>query len=280
MRQAFFARVIACACGTLAFVGGAAARPEQRAAAPVFAVPANLPVAVAGAKYTYSFCQPVAATANGVCGSLKTPSRNPRGGYGPPYVFQLKFGSGFLPTGLTLSNRTGILTGTVSTAIATDRDYPFTVCAASNRGNGDNCQKTKIHVNAAPAPPPPPPPPKGFAGDWVGTYTRTYFEGLFGCKNIMVQGDSTATLAKHGDAYDLTIHFVNEGFEADRTCAVTKRTDPGNDFGTLALATEKTLAGNIGRLGFALTLTDENTIIGTALDTSTDKYEFTLHRKA
>ena len=38
----------------------------------------------------------------------------------------------------------------------------------------------------------------------------------------------------------------------------------------------------IGRLGFALTLVDANTIVGTALDVlySTDRYEFTLNRKA
>jgi hypothetical protein len=202
----------------LACLGGASTGGARTTDKPNFAVRALLPVATAGAPYTYSFCQPLAATANGVCGSLKRPSTNPSGGGGPPYVFRLRPGSGFPPTGLALSNRTGILTGTVA-ANALARNYTFTVCAGSNRSNGETCKATTLPVVAAPK------PKDAFVGTWKGTYTYTYaLRGYCNGKTFAYDGAATVVIEQSGTGYGVNFTLVG-GTRETSGCQIVSRTD-------------------------------------------------------
>ena len=115
---------------------------------PVFNQSAPLGIGIAGKKYTHNFCEPVTARACG--GPFAKNQVNPSGGNGGPYIFKIKIGSGFAPTGLALSPRTGILTGIIAKSAAkkgVDTPYPFTVCVSDR--SGETCNKFKIIVQSA-----------------------------------------------------------------------------------------------------------------------------------
>lgn len=180
---------------------GGAAEARQQAAGPplVFNVPGRLPGVTAGEPYTYLFCRP--RPLHGVCGSLKQASQNPRGGQGAPYAFSLKW-AGFKPSGLTISNRTGIFTGTVRKETRA-RDYPFTICAFSLRGNAPStCHRTVLPVAAAPDTTPPAAPSglgaKGGARQVVLDWADNSEEDLAGYR-VYRDGAQVATTA--GSAY-------------------------------------------------------------------------------
>ena len=244
------------------------ARLGRASEKPNFAVPARLPGATAGQTYTYSFCQPLAATTNGVCGSLKTPSRNPNGGGGPPYVFRLRPGSGFPPTGLALSNRTGILTGSVATNVRAG-NYRFTVCAGSNRSNGETCRATTLPVAAAPK------PKDAFVGTWKGTYTYTYaLRGYCNGKTFAYDGAATVVIEQSGTGYSVNFTLVG-GTRETAGCQIVNRTDTAFGYSMTAATTTTITYKN-----WALTLQGD-TLIGTfnADDAETTyRIELTLHR--
>ena len=98
----------------------------------------NLPEAVLGVPYNYSFCNPEPAGANDLCGSPND-SSNPSNGHFP-YHFTLDSGAGFPPLGLTLGLN-GLLTGT-PTAIGTNA---FTVCAV-DLGGKQACANVSLTV--------------------------------------------------------------------------------------------------------------------------------------
>jgi hypothetical protein len=250
----------------IALVASLVAAPLLAAAPPQFAVPPLLPPATAGTKYTYSFCRPLAATRNGVCGSLKTPSANPAGGSGAPYIFRLAW-RGFPPTGLSFSNRTGILTGTVASN-ARARTYAFTICASSNRGEGSTCRASALQVRAAPR-------PQGFADEWKGSYTRTFH--TLRCGDAVLTGAATADIRTAGASYEVTLGFVGDGFSQNlATCAIEERY---NNSVTLTMnpAAATSLTGARGGIDWALTLNGANEIVGTGVH-ELQRYELTLKR--
>lgn len=253
----------------LALVASLVAAPLLAAAPPQFVLPPNLPPATIGTKYTYYFCKPIAATTNGVCGSLRRASTNPVGGGGPPYLFSQQRGT-FLPPRLTISNRTGILTGTVAAGLARARVYRFGVCVSSARADGTICRTTRLPVLAAPE------AEGAFAGAWSGDYTLTTYAGPGRCNPITITGRATATIAKDGDAYTAAFtlvggSFSNSGLDANGNCAIHSRWD-SNWEARMTRATAKTITGD----NWALTLSDENTIIGT--NTAYSRIELTLKR--
>ncbi len=101
------------------------------------------PVAVAGQRFTHSFCDPAPATATSACGPFPQTTQ-PTGG-SPPYHFQLGSGVGFPPIGVSLG-KDGILTGTPSTP----GTYVFEVCAVDLSAD-QACQRVTMTVTSAQA---------------------------------------------------------------------------------------------------------------------------------
>jgi hypothetical protein len=128
-----------------------------------FFAPAELPFAVVGEEYTYSFCQPELSSASDICGSEY--GSNPQFGTSP-YHFQLDSGTGFPPMGVIL-NPNGLLTGKPS-APGTSR---FTVCAVDAAGT-QSCKGVMMDVK------------KRSVETWEGTFTylreESSCDGQFG----------------------------------------------------------------------------------------------------
>lgn len=103
-----------------------------------FYAPEELPDAVVGIPYNYSFCGPAPTNVNDLCGALED-STNPSGG-NHPYHFTLGPGAGFQQFGLML-NLNGLLMGT-PTAAGT---RTFNVCAVDLSGNQD-CRNVTLTV--------------------------------------------------------------------------------------------------------------------------------------
>ncbi len=148
---------VAAAIGLAALLvvsGSAQGARGRAAAAPRFVAPsAAAPLAVPGKAYAgYSFCEPTPAAGHVCGGPLNRGQVNPSGGNGGPYVFALAYG--FLPTGLTLSSRTGVVSGTVN-ANAERRAYPFMVCTSDTSAfprpgaQGTTCIAASITVGDA-----------------------------------------------------------------------------------------------------------------------------------
>lgn len=115
------------------------------AATPIaFEPPVELPAAIGGRPYAFSFCRPkpngsVDAPRGTRCDATAT---DPRGGR-PPYEFKLGPG-GFTPLGLALSPE-GVLAGTpMPTTDA--RTYRFTVCVA-DRTASSICREVRLKVD-------------------------------------------------------------------------------------------------------------------------------------
>ena len=102
---------------------------------------ANLPDAMVGEAYSYSFCKPDLKTVSELCGGVDD-TTNPVDG-DSPYTFHLQAGKGFPPFGLIL-NTNGILKG-VPTA---EGERNFEVCVKDLDGDQD-CGTTSITVEAA-----------------------------------------------------------------------------------------------------------------------------------
>ena len=102
-----------------------------------FFAPEELPFAVVGTEYRYSFCQPELESASDICGSEY--SSNPQFGTSP-YHFQLDSGTGFAPMGVVLSPN-GLLAGTPSSPGTNS----FTVCAVDAAGT-QSCKAVKMDV--------------------------------------------------------------------------------------------------------------------------------------
>lgn len=102
---------------------------------------ANLPDAMVGEAYSYSFCKPDLKTVSELCGGVDG-TTNPVDG-DSPYTFHLQAGKGFPPFGLIL-NTNGILKG-VPTA---EGERNFEVCVKDLDGDQD-CGTTSIIVEPA-----------------------------------------------------------------------------------------------------------------------------------
>jgi hypothetical protein len=237
-----------------AAIAALVASPLLATPPPQFVVPAQLPPATAGTEYTYYFCKPIAATKNGVCGSLKTASTNPSGGDGQPYIFKLAW-RGFPPNGLALSNRTGILRGKLATN-ARAGIYRFQICAYSNRGNSPGvCRNSALQVRAAPK------PADAFAGTWKGTYTgHKALQGFCGGAAAPLQGDATFVIEKAGTQYSVEYTLVKGNVVGCATAALNPLTYSDAVGGlTMTAATGSTLTGG----GWALTLTGPKAMTAT-----------------
>jgi hypothetical protein len=128
-----------------------------------FSAPSELPFAVVGEEYAYSFCQPELTLASDICGEEY--SFNPQFGTSP-YHFQLESGTGFPPMGMIL-NPNGLLMGAPSSPGTSS----FTVCAVDAAG-AQSCRGVTIEVK------------KRSVETWEGTFTylrdESSCDGQFG----------------------------------------------------------------------------------------------------
>ena len=226
-----------------------------RVSNPVFNVPITLnPEATIGSKYTYNFCVPVTGNA---CGGPSAQGQvNPSGGKGGPYVFTIKSGAGFLPKGLALGPRTGVLTGTPVKSAAKNGQrtrYRFTVCTSDR--SGQTCWPTILWVN----------PPLGlnndFVGTWKGTYTRITSD-LDRCgRGVVVPNRAVQVeIEKSGDGFAVVIRYYEEGI---RICQGSLG-ENGRIYLKMAPAIVATsISGSFEGQDFVFTLEGQNTIIGT-----------------
>lgn len=145
----------------LVAVAAALAAPADQQAASL-AAPLRLVLqasdpAVVGQQYRYEACRP-APTSPNQCGGPSHHAITPSGG-SPPYAF---FTRGFLPSGLRIDTRTGVLSG--RPAAGTDRRWRFEICARDlsrmqacagltlvvrPRFDGHYCGTTHVEVTAA-----------------------------------------------------------------------------------------------------------------------------------
>ncbi|MCH8820123.1 MAG: hypothetical protein IIB03_07370, partial [Acidobacteria bacterium] len=125
-----------------------------------FTPPNELPEAMVGFPYSFSFCKPELALSSDLCGGGSEITTNPTGGQ-PPYHFTLGSGVGFPPFGISL-NLNGLLTGTPSAQGTSN----FSVCAVDLAGS-QVCQLTSLRVIA------PLTLSVNLTGDGSGTVTST-----------------------------------------------------------------------------------------------------------
>jgi hypothetical protein len=212
-----------------------------------------LPPATVGTKYSYQFCEPVTARACG--GPLVTNQVNPSLGNGGPYTFKIKLGAGFVPKGLVLSSRTGILTGIpVKSAVRKEQPTPynFTVCASDK--SGTTCRPTRLVVE----------PPVGinnaFVGTWIGTYDRTT-DATDRCgPNIPINDRAIQVeIAKSGTGFQVVIRYYETGI---RICQGSLGED-GRFYLQMNPFAATTISGNVDGQDFVFTLIGANEILGT-----------------
>lgn len=237
--------------------------------APVFNVPLVLPPATVGTKYTYSFCDPVTARACG--GPFAQNQLNPAVGSGGPYIFTIKLGRGFMPKGLKLNPRTGIMTGVVATSAIKNnqsKTYRFTICA-SDRSPGMACSPTQLVVepsvvaNAA------------FVGTWIGTYNRTT-DATDRCGPDIPINDRAiqVEIARSGTGFQVVVRYYETGI---RICQGSLGED-GRFYLQMNPFAATTISGDSDGQDFVFTLTGANEILGNGQGWW-GQVEITLNRK-
>ena len=179
----------------LAAVIGASFAIAANFGSPIFLVPPpGALVGLAGEKPfpPFSFCVPVGR--GGVCGgrlvqgSQRNPRELPGRPPGGPYAFKIQMG-GFLPLGLVLNPRSGVVSGTVS-AQAHPKRWAFTICTSSTsyaptaKTAGSTCRPTAIDVQP------------NFEGAWTGRYHTTGNES-FNCTHAPLDGDVQIKIDRH-----------------------------------------------------------------------------------
>lgn len=245
---------VAAAVAFVAWLGSSAANATLTTPPLQFSVPGRLPDATVGKPYQFSFCQP-APKAGSRCGK-PSGATNPSGGYGHYYVFSLHLS--LPPPGLRLSERSGLLRGTLSKA----GSYRFTVCVKdAERRPGvapkPSCKGTRLN-GVAPPPPPPPPVVAQFGGVWNGRFQTTSVAAN-SCGSS-ASGSVQFTLTQTGNKVTGNMTYNVTGF--------TVNPNPAPNCANLAQAgttpVDAAVAGNtLTGSGFTLTKTSDTALSGT-----------------
>lgn len=251
---------------SVAWTNSSSASSPSLVSKPVFSPSEPLGTFIVGKRYTYSFCEPVTARACG--GPFAKNQKNPTGGNGGPYIFKIKIGSGFAPTGIVLNSRTGILTGIATKKAAKNGEvthYPFTVCVSDS--SGETCNKYEIIVQPAPvvevtvpiAVTTVPVPTGDFAGIWTGTYTRTTNDSAKCGKVEIPNRPAGLEITKSSLGFSVVISYSESGV---RICQGSL-----GENGRIRLNMKPTsptiISGDADGQVFTFELTGTNTISGT-----------------